>query len=322
MFCYICSNINPTPNCMKVVTKVLPVVFLLVGLIAKAQPISSEWKNEGEGRQKLTITNNLFVPIILKVNFSDPSTFDASVPTPYTTGVPARGSTSITMQEKSYGSPNYSWTYSYWWGCNNAKPDLEYPYLMPIGNKKEVKIRGLYLFSATSKTPVRNYYAISFSANKGDTVFAARRGTVFNLRSNADLKHDKYSMTTEDNHIYIIHKDCSYAWYKVLDEVLVKEGQKVEAGEPIAIVGGSKYEQGNHVRFSVMYPYFCDSCNHNAGDYGLEYVKLKFYLSEGKVDTLTHNKAYTSTLSDEIITKEMSKSELKKWRKSHPLPAR
>jgi murein DD-endopeptidase MepM/ murein hydrolase activator NlpD len=129
-------------------------------------------------------------------------------------------------------------------------------------------------------------------------------------------------MATEDNEMYIIHKDCSYAWYSVLNEILVKEGQEVEAGEPIAIVGGDKYAQGNHVRLSVLFSYFCDTCENGKGAYGSAYLKPKFYLSNGSIDTLTHNNSYAVTYPDEIITREMSRRELKKWRKEHSLPNR
>ncbi len=309
---------------MKIIHTTLWGVLLLISTYASAQDVDAQWSSGAQGQQKLTLSNNLYTPIILTLTFRNSSSFSTTVPMPYTTSVSAKGSTSITLSENGFSTPDYNYTYSYRWGCLNTNPDTDYPYLIPVSEGKGTRVGMLTLFNKTynlrEKVPSKNYYAISFSTAMGDTVFASRGGTVFNTKNNANLKHENYSMATDENEIYIAHKDCTRARYSVLNEIFVKEGQKIEAGAPIAIAGGDKYTQGSHVRFCVMYSYLCDTCKNGDSAYGNVYVHPKFYLGNEVVDTVARNTTYTSAHTDEIITKEMSKSELKQWKKKHLAP--
>ncbi|MDR2937988.1 MAG: M23 family metallopeptidase [Prevotellaceae bacterium] len=309
---------------MNAFQKIALIATLLAGhfLTAQAQQhaVSADRGRGDEHNIELRFTNNLYVPIILRVTFEDANSIGGGVLSPYTTAISARGVTSITLPRKE--NANYRYSYRYWWGCRNPKVETDYPYLIPVGKNGETKVSKLVLinkkYGMKEKVPAKSYYATSFYAPKGDTVYAARRGTVFNLKNDVDLKYSGYTMSTEENAVHIMHKDCSYAWYSVLSQILVKDGQEVEAGQPIAIVGGDKYASGNHVRFSVIHSYYCDTCDNRAGAYGKAFVKPKFYQSNGAIDTLMRNSnIYTAAHPDEIITREMSRRELKKWRKAH-----
>ncbi|MDR0418921.1 MAG: M23 family metallopeptidase, partial [Prevotellaceae bacterium] len=184
----------------------------------------------------------------------------------------------------SFGNTDYSYKTKYLWGCKDSAVQLDYPYLLPIASGKETTIKGLYNFSEKYEikkvgVPTRDYYALLFKTESGDTIYASRRGSVFRVKDDADLKHENYSMSSDDNELYVAHLDCSIARYRVLNQIFVREGDWVGAGQPIAITGGEKYISGTHVRISVYYAYKCLDCGgDNEGRYGYAYVKPKFYL--------------------------------------------
>ena len=95
-----------------------------------------------------------------------------------------------------------------------------------------------------------------------------------------------------------------------LDNFIGKEGEKritglgfsTTAGEPLGIIGGENYKQGSHLRFSIYCP---DRPDHS-------YVP-DFYLSPEETGKPEERVMYKSWHPVEIIMKEMSKKEKKKF---------
>lgn len=303
-------------------TLLLLFLFMSINSFGQQPPIDVTFKWEGEGKARVACTNKKDAPLIIRIAFNNPNTLNADVSLPFVTTVLAGRSTSFSVKP-SFGSADYSYKTKYLWGCKDSTAQLDYPYLLPIASGKETTIGGLYNFNERHKikktgVPARDYYALSFKTESGDTIYASRRGSVFRVKDDVDLKYENYSMASNDNEIYITHSDCSIARYLVLNEIFVKEGDWVEAGQPIAITGGEKYKSGTHVRFSVYYAYKCLDCEGDNEDwYGYAYVKPKFYLRGGAVEQLETGNKYVSEHTEEMIIREMSKRELKKWNKKN-----
>ena len=99
----------------------------------------------------------------------------------------------------------------------------------------------------------RNQLAYDFETPMGTQVIAARSGLVMKVRS--DLPDDgKPPESGQHNHIMIKHDDGTVAFYAHLKQnsILVKTGDRVSQGQPIASSGNSGNTQGlPHLHFGV-----------------------------------------------------------------------
>lgn len=104
-------------------------------------------------------------------------------------------------------------------------------------------------FSHRSK---KSKYAIDFKMPIGDTICAARKGTVVRTE-------DKYSESGGKdfidmaNQIVILHVDGTLAFYVHLKYkgVLINQGDEVIAGQPIGLSGNTGYSTKPHLHFVV-----------------------------------------------------------------------
>ena len=89
--------------------------------------------------------------------------------------------------------------------------------------------------------------------NKGTSVCAARDGIVLEIKQDSD-KHGKTSKYQEyGNYITIYHNDGTMADYFHLQKngSKVKKGDKVVAGQVIALSGNTGWSSGPHLHFQV-----------------------------------------------------------------------
>lgn len=169
----------------------------------------------------------------------------------------------------------------------------------------------------------KDWYSLAIKMNSGDTVFAARRGTVSAVRSDAAPIGTHLGFNRDDNMVEINHPDCSFATYTVFrpKSIFVKPGQFVEAGTPLGIVGGENYDFGPHVRFAVHYNYEAPVIKNGqpTGEkHYWAYVPVRFWLKDKQqAGRLEPQKLYLSDHPESVIEQEMSKRELKNWQKSH-----
>jgi hypothetical protein len=215
----------------------------------------------------------------------------------------------------------FKYTYTQIKGCINPKINQDYTYLLPIGIGKTTEAFHIEYLKINEKNPEpKDFFAIGFKINSGDTIFAARRGIVTSFRDNANLNLSEYAYSSEDNFIEIFHKDCSFGKYQVLKKSLVSIGQEVEAGDPIAIAGGEKYSSGPHVRFEVYYNFEQQFQVQNKDGSSIKtywaYVPLVFFTKEEKNIKLNFGQKYTCEHPDSIIMQEMTKRQIKKWGKN------
>jgi murein DD-endopeptidase MepM/ murein hydrolase activator NlpD len=99
----------------------------------------------------------------------------------------------------------------------------------------------------------RNQLAYDFETPIGTPVISARSGLVMKVRS--DLPDDgKQPESGQHNHIMIKHDDGTVAFYAHLKQnsIVVKVGDRVSQGQPIAESGNSGNTQGlPHLHFGV-----------------------------------------------------------------------
>src|SRR5690606_20218640 len=131
-------------------------------------------------------------------------------------------------------------------GGVNARP-ADYEYLFPlqaIAPRVEQAWGGGY-----SHPAAETHYAVDFAAPPGTTVLAAREGVVMQVEM-----HDANAGHGRANLVRILHDDGSMAVYAHLQPggALVRPGQAVRRGQPIAVSGNSGASTGPHLHFAVQ----------------------------------------------------------------------
>jgi hypothetical protein len=224
--------------------------------------------------------------------------------------------------------PQYSFRYSYSWakGCPRAKADTSITYLLPTAPGRETRIIGLSLLATklAGRSEPKDFYAIGFRMKPGDTVYAARRGRVTETRSNIVAGDSGLAYHREVNYVEILHDDCTFGTYTLFQHngIFVKPGDMIEAGQPLGIVDGEKFVEGIHVQFFVRYHLeqaILDKENQPTGETEYwAYVPVNFWVRGAGRTHLDKQTAYTSEHPADIILREMSKKEARKWKEAHP----
>ena len=124
------------------------------------------------------------------------------------------------------------------------------PYILPYPVGSSYRLMQGYCYSEGGH---RNQLAYDFETPVGTQVIAARSGLVMQVRS--DLPDDgKQPQSGQHNHIMIKHDDGTVAFYAHLKQnsIIVKVGDRVSQGQPIAESGNSGNTQGlPHLHFGV-----------------------------------------------------------------------
>jgi hypothetical protein len=235
------------------------------------------------------------------------------------TVVPGRRKIGSVKRIQPEQSGNMSYKYRYYLGCSNTKVDTEVVYLLPVADGNATHFSALSYLNESlggEKKPDQ-WNSGMFTMTKGDTVFAMRRGRVVEVEeSHASDSTRNFSFHRDVNQVLIEQEDCTLARYSVLaqNQVFVSEGEMVEAGQPLAIVGGSGFSSGYHVR--IMVSFLNREVLTNPEVSQPAYYTMKFVTREGGEGLLRSNSSYTSVHPSEIIFQEMSKRQIKTYLKN------
>jgi murein DD-endopeptidase MepM/ murein hydrolase activator NlpD len=156
----------------------------------------------------------------------------------------------------SPANPQASWSYrlSYGEGFGNpdANPDMGQRYLFPFEHGSKQMVGQGYLGSATHQ----GLYALDFNMAEGTTICAARDGVVAELKDDSDMGGSSPAFARLGNYIDVLHEDGTWAVYAHLKNrgALVREGDRVRAGDPIGLSGQTGQASGPHLHFSVQKP--------------------------------------------------------------------
>ena len=130
-----------------------------------------------------------------------------------------------------------------------------------------------------------------------------------------------FSYQASVNLITIQHKDGTNADYKVFknNSALVREGQDVKVGQPLALATGANYSGGAHCRVSIYYLTVKPDVRTQATTWAsIQSISPKFITEEtsgGQV--IQVGNPYTAVLNTDLITQDMTKREKKKYLKGN-----
>lgn len=207
-------------------------------------------------------------------------------------------------------SPYYRYSYTYYRGKYNSKPNLDYPYLLPATTGKSLGIARFenmnYKYGKTDND-TDSILGIVFNYRGIDTVCAIRSGQIVEIEYSKKQRSDSeqgfvYYDKLSQNIIMVEHADGSIARYVCISAVniLPKEGDRIIAGQPMAIF--TKEDERNRMGLHLF---------HLDRNLKNQVIHPRFYMEEGFVQP-EFGKRYKSASTKEIIEKELSKKEKKK----------
>jgi murein DD-endopeptidase MepM/ murein hydrolase activator NlpD len=147
--------------------------------------------------------------------------------------------------------------FNYQWQASPGSPDAKHrpprPYRAPFAIGAIYMISQAYPSQATHNTP-DSQYAVDIALPDGTQVYAAREGTVINVRHDAFRGGISPAMMDQANVVEILHDDGTIAMYAHLhwDSIRVHIGEQVTRGEYIANSGSTGFSSGPHLHFCVV----------------------------------------------------------------------
>lgn len=148
-------------------------------------------------------------------------------------------------------------TFKYRWIAVPGKPGAVHspsqPYRVPFAIGATYRITQAYPTASTHNS-LDSAYAVDIAMPEGTPVYAARAGTVIDVRHNFFAGAPSAEMMDQANVVEILHDDGSIAIYAHLqwDSIHVLPGQSVRRGEYIADSGNTGFTTGAHLHFAVI----------------------------------------------------------------------
>lgn len=143
-----------------------------------------------------------------------------------------------------------SYNFQFMEGDVNAKHDEDYVYQLPFEKGKSYSMTQGYNGQFTHQ----GLNALDFTMPKGETVVAARAGTVVKIKEDSNRGCPSIKCATYGNFVRILHSDGTMAEYYHLQKngAIVNPGDIVKQGQAIGKGGETGYVSGPHLHFLVF----------------------------------------------------------------------
>lgn len=208
----------------------------------------------------------------------------ASEDFPITRVIQPRSSEYFVTLTPEKGGYSMKYKYSYVRGDVTGKHDDDHIYQLPFKKGETYNVGQSY-----NETPTHmDKYAVDFDMPEGTEICAIRDGVVIDLEEGNNKGCPKEDCMKYNNFVLIKHKDGSLAEYSHIRKkgTLVKIGDEVKAGQPIALSGATGWASGPHLHLEVYLPTFT----------GNESLKVRYQLDENTVGIPQSRKKYQREL--------------------------
>ncbi len=127
------------------------------------------------------------------------------------------------------------------------------PYRVPFALGASFRVTQAYPTRVTHVTP-DSEYAVDLAVPDGTPIYAAREGTVINVRHDFFRGAPDAALLDQANMVEILHDDGTIAIYAHLhwQSIRVQPGQSVSRGQYIADSGNTGLTTGPHLHFAVI----------------------------------------------------------------------
>ncbi len=290
-------------------------IALCASAIASTQPeIKVYYQSDYHKGYNILADNGSFLNYTVELTFSDLAGYKSS-----------RGERfRITIPPKSVGFEicalrnieneqhhNFRYSHTTYSGIHIPRPDTTFTYLIPAIAGHEVTAFHVNYFGEVVGKDKPGFYAAGFRYRLGDTICAARAGTVCKVFDHADKRSrgEIYGSQTR-NYITVEQPDGTLAHYSMLSPVklLVEEGDKIIPGQPIAVISAEDFNYPLILTVSHL------NLNNLPDEQGSFHstVHTIFCTEQNPSVALADKQLYKAVHPVEIITKELSKKEIKK----------
>ncbi|KAA3645543.1 MAG: hypothetical protein DWQ07_13835 [Chloroflexi bacterium] len=137
----------------------------------------------------------------------------------------------------------------------SAIVSVEFPLARPISPAGRDYVDVAYRYGGTAGGQLEPHTGVEFVNSTGTPVLSAANGTVVRAGDDADGTagpyRNYYGFLVVIEHQFDFWDEPVYTLYGHLSEVLVEEGDEVEVGEQIGVVGASGIALGSHLHFEV-----------------------------------------------------------------------
>ncbi len=207
--------------------------------------------------------------------------------TPETAVYAGRSQTEAVRVSAADAAKPWKWRFRFHWtkGSMDARHDDATRYRLPFEKGRTFRVSQGHNGRLSHRGV--NQYAVDFAMPEGTTVCAAREGVVVDLKESSDTggRDEKYK--DESNYVSIAHADGMIGEYHHLqfEGVLVEIGERVAAGQPIALSGNTGYSTLPHLHFGV---YSAASAEQ------MQSHPITFLTAQGPVSQPRAGRAYTA----------------------------
>jgi murein DD-endopeptidase MepM/ murein hydrolase activator NlpD len=148
---------------------------------------------------------------------------------------------------------HYDYNFRWQYGGRRNSTDNDADYAMPFGPGRHVVLQGPRgTFSHFAGSGSEN--AVDWDVPEGTIVCAAREGGVVGVRDDSTLSGTNPKFRPLGNYVIIRHADGTFADYHHLQPggAMVKLGDRVKVGQPIALSGQTGFASRPHLHFVVF----------------------------------------------------------------------
>ena len=191
----------------------------------------------------------------------------------------------VMNQEWLVGPCTHHWRYGF---PSKVKTDQNFVYRLPFESGNRFEVTQSYQGPHSHNQGSESEFAIDFKMPLGTRICAAREGVVIAIRDDSTVGGADKNLERCANFVIVRHSDGTYANYVHLNphSVVVKLGQKVQAGTALAQSGETGWTTTPHLHFDV---YRVQNGQHRAT------LPVRLRTSDGILDRLYAGNFYGSS---------------------------
>jgi murein DD-endopeptidase MepM/ murein hydrolase activator NlpD len=276
-------------------------LFIFCSSTLNAQLAEVQANYNSAGDVDFIAYNNTPAPLFIHIEFADMENAMFNEPLPYIKLLDPGFNTLFTLlRDPGAGVPRFNYQIKTYRSNPFAFSDLDFPYLIPFAQGKEVRVfdvKSMEGFMGTKD--ISSYNATGFAAQPRQAVVAARTGTVVEVAGVQRSGDPLHWYHTWNNTVTLLQPDGTLISYRnVIDpDKKLKPGGRVAAGQPIGVVAPGTSE--------VILVIFQHSLNSDA----LRFIFPQFVTGENKSEMLLPSQVYSVVHPSDVRGLELTKKE-------------